>query len=315
MIWSFSSSRAFRQCQRQWYIKHYLANALAKKDPVRREAYILSTLQSIFQWRGSIVDHVISDQVIPYLVRGQLPPKLTIIEYARTVFQQQRKFAEAKRVREPGMTKRSAGNSFASLYPIEYGSDISQEEWDQAWLDIERALTNLLSMQTVLVRLLGGSRLIAQRPLTFAYSHISVRTVPDLIVFYDQEAPLIIDWKVHTFGFNDARLQLASYAIALTSCKPHKDFPANLEQYPPDKIRLLEIQLLSTQERSYTLTQPDINAVETYIVTSHMEMMLASDGDPKKLTMSDFPTAGRPETCQRCCFRSLCWKRIHKHDH
>jgi hypothetical protein len=266
-------------------------------------------LQSIYQWRGSIVDQVISKQIVPDLNRGQLPSKPAVIKYAHTIFEQQREFAEANRVREPGMTKKSAGDSFASLYPVEYGLGISQEQLNQAWCEIKQALENLLSMQTVLSQLLRGSKLLAQRPLTFTCHQISVRMVPDLIVFYDHEAPLIIDWKVHTFGSYDARLQLASYALALTKCKPHKDFPPSLERYTPDEIRLLEIQLLSTQQRSYLLTQSELDVVESYISRTHMEMTLASDGDPRKLTMLDFPAASRPETCQRCPFRSLCWDR------
>lgn len=311
MVWSFSSSRSFRRCQRQWYIKHCLANANAKKNPIRREAYLLSTLQSIYQWRGSIVDHVISKQIVPDLSKGWLPSKPAVIKYARTIFERQLEFAEAHRVREPGMTKNNAGDSFASLYPIEYDLGISQAELDQAWCEIEQALKNLLSMQTVFRQLVRGSKLIAQRPLTFTCHQISVRMVPDLIIFYEHEAPLIIDWKVHTFGFHDARLQLASYALALTKCRPHKDFPTNLGRYASNDIRLLEIQLLSARQRSYLLTQAEIDVVESYIFRSHMEMMLVSDGNPRKLTLSDFPAASRPETCQRCPFRSLCWDRRH----
>jgi hypothetical protein len=287
-----------------------LANANAKKDPIRREAYLLSTLQSIHQWRGSIVDHVISKQIIPDLNRGQLPSKPAVIRYAHTIFEQQRDFAVANRMREPGMTKKSAGDSFASLYPVEYGLGISQEEMDQAWCEVEQALKNLLSMQALLGQLLSGLKLIAQRPLTFTCHQVNVKMVPDLIVFYGHEAPLIIDWKVHTSSFHDTRLQLATYALALTECKPHKDFPTSLEYYTPEEIRLLEIQLLSAQQYSYLLTRSEIEAVESYISRTHMEMMLASDGDLQKLTMLDFPAASRPETCQRCPFRSLCWDRI-----
>lgn len=310
MIWSFSSSRSFSRCQRQWYIRHYLANANAKKDPIRREAYVLSTLQSIHQWRGSIVDYVISKQIIPDLNKGQLPSKPAVIKYAQIIFEQQQKFAEANRVRESGMTKKGAGDSFASLYPVEYGLGISQEELNQAWDEVEQALENLLSMQTLLEQLLRGSKLIAQRPLMFTCHYVNVKAVPDLIVFYNHEAPLIIDWKVHAFGIQDARLQLASYALALTKCRPHKDFPTYLERYTPEDIQLLELQLLSAQQRSYLLTQSEIEALESYISRTHMEMMLANNDDPGKLTMLDFPAANRPETCQRCPFRSLCWNRI-----
>ena len=61
MIWSISESKTFKRCQRQWYFKNCVASALAKKDPIRREAYLLSKLQTISGWRGQIVDSVLSE--------------------------------------------------------------------------------------------------------------------------------------------------------------------------------------------------------------------------------------------------------------
>lgn len=71
MRWSYSASRSFRQCQRQWFFKNVVASARAK-DPVRKRAYLLSKLQSVSAWRGRIVDDVISNFIIPQLNRGNL---------------------------------------------------------------------------------------------------------------------------------------------------------------------------------------------------------------------------------------------------
>ena len=60
MRWSYSSSRSFKQCQKQWFFKNVVASAKSK-DPFRRRAYMLSKLQSISAWRGKIVDDVISN--------------------------------------------------------------------------------------------------------------------------------------------------------------------------------------------------------------------------------------------------------------
>jgi hypothetical protein len=68
MRWSYSASRNFRQCQRQWYFKNIVASARAK-EPLRRRAYLLSKLQSVSAWRGKIVDDVISKTLIPRINR------------------------------------------------------------------------------------------------------------------------------------------------------------------------------------------------------------------------------------------------------
>ena len=64
-------------------------------------------------------------------------------------------------------------------------------------------------MEDLVARLRAADRLITQRSLTFAHADISVRAVPDVIAFKGDEAPAIIDWKVHAFGWRDAWLQLA----------------------------------------------------------------------------------------------------------
>lgn len=67
MIWSISESKTFRRCQRQWFFKNIVACATAKKNPIRRRAYLLSKLQSVFAWRGQLVDTVIENYLIPAL--------------------------------------------------------------------------------------------------------------------------------------------------------------------------------------------------------------------------------------------------------
>lgn len=85
MRWSYSASRSFRQCQRQWFFKNVVASARAK-DPVRKRAYLLSKLQSVSAWRGRIVDDVISNLIIPQLNRGNLVTLREAKNRARDLF-------------------------------------------------------------------------------------------------------------------------------------------------------------------------------------------------------------------------------------
>lgn len=303
MIWSFSGSRMFQRCQRQWFIKQYVANANAKKDHQRREAYLLSTLQSLYAWRGSLVDL----GLIPHLSRGWLPTQSLLLEEASQIFNEQLGFALNNRMREPGMSKTKAGDTFAALYPVEYNIGVSPEQVEAAWQDVKTSLCNLYEMSEFLIWLQRARYLIAQRPLTFTCHGVRVRIVPDLIVFDTDNKPFVVDWKVHTFGTSDARAQLTSYALALVGCQPHSDFPPSLAYLQPTDVGLIEVQLLTKQQRAYALTPSDVDAVETYIVRTNMDMALATEDRPGQFTLSDFPTAPRAETCQRCNFRSICW--------
>jgi hypothetical protein len=308
MVWSFSDVRLYRKCQRQWYYKNYVANARAK-DPIRREAYYLSKLQSIFDWRGNIVDNVISFDIIPYLNQRNALRRQTILQQARQLFLDQLGFAKMKRIREPGMTQKAAGRAFAALYPFDYGEELTESDLSQAWADIETALSNFLEMEEIITPLREANYLVAQRSLMFSFNSQSVRAVPDLICFFSNKPPLIIDWKVHSYAMQNYRLQLACYATALIHCEPHRDFPASLSRWKPTDIRLLEAQLLTRVPRHYTITDGDIEGVLSYITRTAREMELTVDADPSEtLSPGDFSVALDSDECQRCSFRSLCWE-------
>src|SRR6266702_3041144 len=119
---SYSEVQQFRRCQRQWFFKNVCANALAKKAPQRREAYVLSKLQSLSAWRGSLVDRVISTYLLPELRRRSLPSLDSLLREARRLFDIQRAFATAHRVREVGMKVSSNPDAFAALLDVELGN-------------------------------------------------------------------------------------------------------------------------------------------------------------------------------------------------
>lgn len=308
MKFSFSLNRIFRTCQRRWYYTARVAHFKAK-DPLRHEAYLLSKLQSVAAWRGSIVDYVIERRVVPALKNGWSLNLAHILTFARVVFDKQLAFARAHRLREPGMSESKDKESFAAFYSVEYGEGVSDEELEKAWREVVLALTNLLEMRDLLAALGAASHLVAQRTLKFPFVGVNVIAVPDLIAFFDNGPPLIVDWKVHAFALSDYRLQLTTYAVALTRCRPHKDFPESLSAYGPTDVRLIEAQLLTDRQREYTLSDIDINEFDNFVAESAAEMVLACGDDPKgSLKPFDFPVTSYPEACQRCPFRKPCWE-------
>ena len=308
MIWSFSAAGTFRRCQRQWYFKEYVAEPLAKRDHLRREAYLLSKLQSIQAWRGSLVDQIISKRIVPSLNAGHDFDLNRALADARVQFERQLDFAIHSRFREQDSPPSGADGAYAAFYAVEYGSGVTDAEIAQAWADVELALRNLARMTELMLMLNRGRRSIPQRPLLFHHGQVSVRAVPDLIAFADDEPPLIVDWKVHFYGTRDYRVQLACYAVALTRCKPHRDFPVKLAQYKPTDVHLFEAQLLTNRVRCYDLSEADIDAVDSLISLGSTEMLLALGKDADEVDSPFYlPTAEDPGTCQRCAFRSLCW--------
>ncbi len=311
MIWSFSADRMFRQCQRQWYYDHVLAD-WRESDVLRREAYLLSKLGTIAAWRGRLVDKIISEKIVQALKRKQAVNLVHVLRDARSLFDLQLAYARAHRLREPGFSATKAGDAFAAFASVEYGDGIREEEIGEAWKEIEQALTKFSEMADLRAILSASTHLIPQRALQSKLAGTSIKGIPDLVGFNAATAPIIFDWKVHRYGRADARRQLAFYAFCLAACKPHKDFPASQPRYVASDVRLLEIQLLTGQLREHRVTEADLDELEDYVATSALSMQLAcGDGDGKSLRPEQFAVTIWPDTCRRCVFRKLCWEESH----
>ncbi len=307
MTWSFSKGRIFKQCPRKWFFSTIYADARST-DPQRHEAYLLSKLQSIYAWRGQIVDSALGNLVATDLNANRSPTLSDALKYARRLFETQKDFGLKHRIREQGISITDVGPTFAAFSKVEQGETISEEEFDRAWNDIETALRNVWKLEELRGRIRAGTYRVAQRNLQFEHCGANVRAVPDLIVFFSNKPPLIVDWKVHTFGTRDYADQLATYALALTRANPHNDFPLLARRYRPHEIELIEAQLLLGSARVHTLDEDDIHRAEERIADGIVTLQLAYDGKASsELQPEDFPTARNPHTCQTCPFRKICW--------
>lgn len=309
MTWSHSSAKQFRQCQREWYYKHCLANSRAR-DPLRREAYLLSKLNTLSAWRGKLVDHVISTYVLQQVRREPSASLDGVLRRARELFELQVAFARANRLRESGMTQVKAGEAYAAWQAIDYNEPLAESDLVSAWNDVELALKTFYAMDDLWSRIRAGTYFVAQRALQFSVLGHNIRAVPDLIVFYKDAAPLIVDWKVHSFGQRDAREQLALYALALVCAKPHSDFPVPKDRWKPQDITVIEAQLLTNVTRQFTFEYGDFAELEAKVLFSANEIALAvGSGDMNyEPTTEDFALTNDPKRCQRCVYRRLCWE-------
>jgi len=310
MKWSVTKSKMFSRCQRKWYYYELAANARTKDD-VRREAYILKQLQSISAWRGSLVDIVIHNFITPKLLSHTLPNENETLEYALDLMKLQISFGTERKYRNPHLTKSDSGDSYCAFYDLEYDGKLKEESLQNAEREIVSALKNLLSSELLKNIAETNQYVISQRSLSFSpFEDVRVVCVPDMVVFFEDKAPLIIDWKVHFWGNSDAWLQLGIYSIALSQVTPHKDFPARFSKLKGNasQIDLVEFQLLKNVQRKYSITEQDVLDIEDYILRSIIQMRNLVNGRSfNELDVNSFQTARNPQTCNRCQFKKLCW--------
>lgn len=311
MIWSISTDKLFRRCQREWFFKQVFANARARKQPERYEAYLLAKLSSVSSIRGQAVDDALTERLIPSLNRGRIPACRSIQQFAQhrftNVLELAREASLDDRVSEP----KKLPAHFRFLFDDLYGDGSDEDEIDRAYQEIDDSIENLYETDEVLDTLRASDYAISQRALTWRVGEHSVRAVPDVIAFFTVEPPLVLDWKVHVFGNADAARQLASYSLALARVKPHRDFPFSTEGWPETETRLWECQLLKAELRKFEYSADEYNDLDQWIASRVTETSLSLHGRKKSndFAPEDFPTAfdGRP--CERCNFKRLCWNR------
>jgi len=299
MKWSLSQYNTFQRCQRQWYYQYVYASSRAK-DQGRREAYHLAKLTNLKAWRGKIVDDVISNVVVPAINREERISLPVAREAAWTRFSRQRELGM-----RPGPVN---DGEFRGFLEVQCGVPPAPSDFDEAWADVETALRNFFNCSFVWKALRKADTCRTQRRIPFSLDIASLIAVPDVICFYSGCAPLIIDWKVQSNPVRNYWLQLATYALALTRCTPHRDWPTLPEGLGPMDVELAEIQLLADDVRTHTVTSEELEELEEMIICSAVEISLARRGKSSKdLAAEDFSTARSPGVCHYCSFKELCW--------
>jgi hypothetical protein len=311
MKWSITKSKIFSHCQRKWYYSEIMASSRSK-DHLRREAYQLKQLQSLQAWRGSVVDKVIEKFVIPRVKTKNLPSENEVVDFCGRLMADQIAFGKARMHQRSNVTKSNGGNAYCALFDLEYNGEINEEKLVEAKEEAIVALHNLFQSGLLKNIMEKSSYIIAQRPLAFRLDKFTVSCTPDLVVFYCNAQPLIVDWKVHSFGNVDSWLQLGVYAVALSRMGPHKDFPIDIHNKVKDitRIRMLEYQLLKNEQREHFVSHEDEADILDYIYRSCTEIAGVVDGKKyDALDVGQFQTARSPRFCERCQFKKLCWKK------
>ena len=148
--------------------------------------------------------------------------------------------------------------------------------------------------------------LIAQRPLYIDYGYCKVKGIPDLLVFRKDQAPRIIDWKVHHTGLKTYQDQLMVYALALSQSQ-QKGFPKDHLSYSPLDYELSEYQLLINEHRKYFVTEEALDETDAILNEGIYQLHLAG-GNVKndQLILEDFEIAQNLDVCQTCPYHKIC---------
>jgi PD-(D/E)XK nuclease superfamily protein len=298
--WSFSTDRVFRRCQREVYYKQ-IAACHNSNDRLRKEAHLLKQIKSPEMWRGNVIHTAIEKWVVPYWRAGSPVPWPDVIRQARDLATRQFEFSTSRGFRLPGATKASVGDGYCALSCHEPGAKIAGDELVNAHVEVERAISNLSRMQSLLEELEGRGRYWTELSLGAAFEGAQLIARIDLLFFRGRGQPTILDWKTHTAqSSGNGALQTAFYGWLL-----HQD--ERWHQPQPADIELVEVDLSKGAVQRHRFDAERFAEIEDFAYRS-VTQMLAVYGDAsfEDQSLAELLYASNPNTCRFCVFAQLC---------
>lgn len=300
-IWSPGKHFLFRQCQRAWFFRHYLAqggwNDLSS-DP-SMHAYLLKYLSTVDSWMSTVLEESLADALLDIMPPsdGERTARLTEafqIRISSHLIHAREDLAREEYLNDPKRT------SFLELYydTGEYRSasellSVVQNrfaDFFRCWGDSGEP-SELASMDPLSWRLPPEYR-------TFPYAGQQISLRPWI---YAVRRRMIKAW---TFQFN-----FSGESGAGSGENRQSDLPSQVlaawcaRKYPEFELRVRKIQI--TPEGWISRTDRPEPIDEDLIVRSAYEM-LETVNHPGGLTAELFPRLQTAPVCARCRFRQLC---------
>jgi hypothetical protein len=186
-----------------------------------------------------------------------------------------------------------------ALFEHEYEVDLSDDKWKKVAEDVERCLRNFYGSEIfAMFKELPQENWLEIEDFSFFYlDGIKIWAVIDCS-FRSEDEITIIDWKTGRSTTEDVSLQLSCYAM----------YGKEKWGVKPEKIKLVEYNLLSDQRAEFSVTAGEIADTRSYIGGSIADMKsLLTDVEnniPKKERF--FKKVEDDRLQERCNFRKVC---------
>jgi CRISPR/Cas system-associated exonuclease Cas4 (RecB family) len=187
-----------------------------------------------------------------------------------------------------------------ALFEHEYDLDILDADWKRIAVDMEQCLRNFYGSETfdMLKELPKQMWLEVEDFSSFNLDNTKIWAVLDCSFQTEDGGITIIDWKTGRKMSEDVSMQLSCYAMYATE-KWGVD---------PEKVKLIEYNLLANQGAEFTVGASEIENTKTYIAGSiaDMQSLLVDVGENVPKEENAFQKVEDERTRANCNFRKVC---------
>jgi hypothetical protein len=186
-----------------------------------------------------------------------------------------------------------------ALFEHEYEIDLPDDKWKRVADDVEICLRNFYNSDTF-VMLKGLPQQDWLEIEDFSFFNLDGTKIWAVIdcSFRTEGGITIIDWKTGRTTASDVSLQLSCYAM----------YEKKEWRIKPEKIRLVEYNLLADQKAEFTVTEGEIGDTKSYIEGSIADMksllLDVENNIPKEERF--FKKVEDDKIRDRCNFRKIC---------
>jgi CRISPR/Cas system-associated exonuclease Cas4 (RecB family) len=294
--WSVSRHRAFSECRRHYYYRHYgsWGGWDAKAAPRVREIYVLKNLGNRFTFAGKVVHEVVADVLNRHRYGREVSleeAKATALEKLREGFRQSRSGAYRKEPKEA-----------VGLFEHEYEEEIDDKEWQRMRDRVFKCLDHFFSSkirETILETQIENWLPIDALD-SFEFDGVTVFVAPDFALRNPHGNALVIDWKTGWPSSTEDRTQIVCYGLFAR------------EKWGVDPRRAIgELHyLLNGSHVIVTLGDVALEEGTQHIRNSIRGMKeLLADPEANVAEESAFEQTDNRDICSRCNFRRICWPR------
>ncbi len=291
--WSKSRDEIFQTCPRQYYFNYYgYWGGWHQSAPERtRQIYILKNLKNRYLWAGDTVHQCIK-HTLTNLQRGI--SILNVDEIVSITIDKMREEFRSSREKRYLIYPKSC-----ALFEHEYDEGLPNVVWKKVAEDVETCLRNFYGSKLfAMLKNLPQEVWLEIEDFSFFYlDDIKIWAVLDCS-FRNNEGITIIDWKTGRSIAEDISLQLSCYAM----------YGRYKWKIKPEKITLIEYNLLTNQKGVFGITEGEIKDTLAYIKGSVADMRSllvdAKNNIPKDEEF--FKKIKDDRIRDRCNFRKVC---------
>jgi hypothetical protein len=311
--WNISKLQVLRQCHRKFYFAYETA-LHTFTNPYRRKAYELSKMKTLKMWQGSVIDWMITKEILPAYVDRQIPDYQEIAKRGVEVAKKQFEFSKNQFYHDSDISRSEAGADWAILDVHESLTPFQETDLLEIYATIEKVLLDFPTYpspafgKNMEQYLLSATYLRPDaKQMKYEYDGVKVQPQIDLISYMGKSMH-VIDWKVTEKDDADYSRQLLLGGIVALRFSRQKYREEKWRPLPTlADVSLIEFNLLNGKYKEHVFNKDAVaNALDSVYLLSDDQEELSQSRPWDELDIEDYERTSKVSTCAVCNFKNLC---------